>query len=52
MEQQVAFEQNNLWAHNRYRGPWRFMAMELGNRVAWEAWHGSTYAQDRGSSIN
>ena len=52
VEQQVAFEQNNLWAHNRYRGPWRFMVMELGNSVTWEDWHGATYDQDRGSIIN
>ncbi len=52
VEQRVAVEQNNVWAHNRYRGPWRFMARELGNRVSWTTWRGTVYEQDRGSILN
>lgn len=49
VEQAITFEQDNLWRENRYRGPWRFMALELGNRISWKVWRGPRYGQDRGS---
>jgi hypothetical protein len=46
----ITFHQRNRWHHNRYVGPWRFMAHELGHQVSWRSWRGSRYRQDRGSS--
>jgi nitrous oxidase accessory protein NosD len=45
----ITFHQNNLWTQNRYVGPWRFMAHEMGNRVSWRTWRGAEYQQDAGS---
>jgi hypothetical protein len=51
VEQQVTFRQDNRWHDNTYVGPWRFMAEELGRRVSWDTWRGSTYGQDAGSTL-
>lgn len=49
IERAITFSQDNVWTGNSYVGPWRFMALELGNRVSWRTWRGSRFRQDRGS---
>ncbi|RYP85588.1 right-handed parallel beta-helix repeat-containing protein [Nocardioides guangzhouensis] len=46
----ITFDQDNVWADNRYTGPWRFMVEDQGNVVGWEAWRGAPYHQDAGST--
>lgn len=50
VENAITFTQDNIWAGNSYVGPWRFMALELGNRVSWRVWRGSRFHQDEGST--
>lgn len=51
VERAITFDQGNRWVRNRYRGPWRFMVLELGNRVSWRTWRSARYHQDAGSSL-
>ena len=46
----ITFSQDNVWADNRYVGPWAWMIHELGNQVSWNTWRSSRYGQDAGSS--
>ena len=48
VEKHITFSQHNLWTHNSYFGPWRFMALQAGHTVSWTRWR-STYHQDAGS---
>ena len=50
VENNITFHQNNVWRDNTYRGPWRFMAKEMGTVVSWDAWRAAPYGQDAGSS--
>ena len=52
VEKEITLEQDNQWRNNHYSGPWRFMALELGNRIPWREWRGSTYGQDSGSTLD
>ena len=52
VEEDITFEQNNVWRSNTYTGDWHFMVKESGNAVTWETWRSAPYHQDRGSSLN
>jgi nitrous oxidase accessory protein NosD len=52
VQDDITFEQNNVWRDNTYTGDWYFMVEEHGNVVTWEAWRAEPYHQDRGSSLN
>jgi hypothetical protein len=47
----ITLKQNNIWRNNTYRGPWNFMAVEMGKVISWDAWRGAPYKQDAGSSL-
>jgi nitrous oxidase accessory protein NosD len=47
----ITFQQGNLWTSNRYVGPWRFLAHDIGTVLDLEAWQGRPYGQDAGSTI-
>jgi len=49
VENHITYGQDNLFADNRYVGPWRFMAHEQGHVVDWQAWRAAPYLQDAGS---
>ena len=51
VERAITFRQDNLFRDNSYRGPWHFMALELGNDVSWDTWRGE-YRQDAGSTYD
>jgi len=44
----IVYRQNNHFADNSYRGPWRFTAYETGNTKSLAEWQ-ATYHQDLGS---
>ena len=48
----ITFGQDNHFARNTYRGPWRFMALAQGDVISWQAWRSAPYHQDAGSSKN
>jgi hypothetical protein len=50
VEDHITFDQDNRWYSNRYVGPWRFQAHELGNTVTWGEWRRAPYHQDEGST--
>ena len=52
VEENITFEQNNVWRNNAYIGDWHFMVKEAGNAVTWETWRSGPYHQDAGSSLN
>ena len=52
IENHITFDQNNHFASNTYKGPWRFMVHEQGNVVSWTTWQGRPYHQDAGSTMN
>ncbi|MGH8825059.1 MAG: right-handed parallel beta-helix repeat-containing protein [Jiangellaceae bacterium] len=52
VEEDITFEQNNVWRNNTYTGDWHFMVKESGNTVTWDAWRSAPYHQDTGSSLN
>lgn len=52
VERAITFDQDNLWARNRYVGPWSFMVLEQGNRVGWRQWRARPYGQDAGSVLS
>ena len=49
MPDDITFHQDNVWARNVYRGPWRFMIRLLGEQVSWGTWRSAKYGQDTGS---
>ena len=49
---QITFNQNNRWYSNRYAGPWRFQAHELGSPVSWDEWRAGPYQQDASSTLD
>jgi hypothetical protein len=51
VEENITFEQNNVWRDNTYSGSWQFMVEEGGNVVSWEAWRSTPYHQDSGSTL-
>jgi Right handed beta helix region len=51
VEDHITFDQNNHFEANTYNGPWRFMVHQQDNVVTWEAWQGSPYYQDAGSTL-
>jgi len=52
VEKHITFDQNNHFADNAYRGPWRFMVLEQGHVVSWATWKKGPYHQDTGSTLN
>ena len=50
VEKHITFSQHNVWSHNSYHGPWRFMALQAGHAVSWTRWRSATYHQDAGST--
>ncbi len=52
VENHITFGQDNHFADNPYYGPWHFMALQLGDAVTWNAWLGTPYRQDAGSTID
>ncbi len=51
VENHITFAQNNHFADNTYRGPWRFIVHAQGNVVSWAKWRASPYHQDAGSTL-
>ncbi len=51
IEDRIALAQNNHFAENAYRGPWRFMVRGLGTIVSWQEWRQAPYHQDAGSTL-
>ena len=52
MEDAITFDQDNRWYSNRYVGPWRFQAHELGSTVSWSEWREAPYNQDESSTLD
>jgi hypothetical protein len=52
VEKHITFDQNNHFADNTYRGPWRFMVLEQGKVVSWGTWRSGPYHQDADSTLN
>ena len=52
VEEDITFEQNNVWRSNTYVGNWNFMVEESGHAVTWDTWRSGPYHQDAGSSLN
>jgi phage-related protein len=52
VQEDITFEQNNVWRNNTYTGSWHFMVEEAGKVVGWEAWRSAPYSQDAGSTKN
>jgi Right handed beta helix region len=47
----ISLHQDNVWRHNTYSGPWRFMIRQLGSgQVSWSQWRSAPWNQDAGSS--
>jgi hypothetical protein len=46
----ITFGQDNVWRNNRYAGPWRFIAFDMGNYLTWREWRRAPYRQDEGST--
>jgi hypothetical protein len=45
----VTFRQDNVWSHNVYVGPWRFVVHDTTRRVDFNGWREGPYRQDAGS---
>ena len=52
VEDDITFDQDNLWYSNRYAGPWRFQAHELGSTLSWSEWREAPYNQDESSTLD
>lgn len=50
VEDAITTAQNNVFANNRYEGPWSFMAHDQAKLVDLAAWQGAPYNQDKGST--
>jgi hypothetical protein len=51
VENNITFEQNNVWRNNSYTGEWHFMAKEAGRPLSWEVWRSDPYHQDAKSTF-
>ena len=51
VENNITFEQNNVWRNNSYTGEWHFMAKEAGRPLSWEVWRSDPYHQDAESNF-
>ena len=51
VENNITFEQNNVWRNNTYVGEWHFMVKEAGQTVSWEVWRSEPYRQDAQSTF-
>ncbi len=51
IEDAVTYTRNNLFANNKYLGPWKFMAHDQGIVIDLAAWQKAPYNQDKGSTI-
>lgn len=52
VENNITFNQNNVFLNNTYCGPWQFDALAQGNVYQWATWQGAPYSQDPGSTMN
>jgi parallel beta-helix repeat protein len=52
VQENITFEQNNVWRNNTYNGVWHFLAEETGRTLSWDEWRSAPYHQDVGSSLN
>ncbi len=46
----ISLHQDNVWLHNTYRGPWKFMIRLLGPTVSWSKWRSAPFNQDAEST--
>jgi hypothetical protein len=46
----VTFRQDDVWSHNLYVGPWRFMVHDHTTTADFASWRDKVYAQDAGST--
>lgn len=51
VQNDVMFNNNNLFSHNTYIGDWRFVKGS-GEVINWDTWRGTPYLQDNGSTIS
>ncbi|HWC66453.1 MAG TPA: right-handed parallel beta-helix repeat-containing protein [Acidimicrobiales bacterium] len=47
----ITFRQGNVWARNRYIGPWVFVAHDLSTVLDFDSWQADPYGQDVGSTL-
>ena len=52
VEDNITFNQDNLFSANTYCGPWMFDALSQGDQYTFAQWQGSPYDQDGGSTLN
>ena len=52
VEQNVTFNQNNVFSDNTYCGPWQFDVLSQGNVNTYAQWTGAPYGQDSLSTLN
>ena len=51
VQQAITFEQDNVWHHNTYVGPWTFTPFEMSRVLGSAAWQASPYRQDECSAF-
>lgn len=51
-QEDIIFNQNNLFSYNTYLGDWYFMPKEQNKRVNFAIWQNTPYGQDVGSTFN
>jgi hypothetical protein len=52
VENNITFNQGNLFTGNTYCGPWQFDVFEQGTVSSFATWQGAPYNQDPGSTLN
>ena len=52
VQEAITFNQQNVWHDNTYRGPWTFVAYEVGPGVNPAEWQAEPYRQDAGSTFS
>lgn len=52
VENNITFNQDNLFSGNTYCGAWSFDALNQGNIYSFATWQGAPYGQDPGSTLN
>ena len=52
VENNITYNQANLFSANTYCGPWQFDALEQGNQYNYATWQAAPYGQDPGSTMN
>jgi hypothetical protein len=52
VQENITFEQNNVWRSNSYFGDWQFVVKETGTVVGWDVWRSAPYNQDIDSKVN